>query len=203
MTRELRRGTGLSDEGGGYAVGQLSCFCAGWDHSAVLHRVWRGCFAAAAPVGAVQRGGEPGRHDGGSGHPAAAGISALADLEPFPTTRFRRQSRLENLCRSFTMRRRALPTAFTVTATQNRRFGCNTHRYRFDVYVLDCRLALDSQTRLRSAQGDEGTYPPAGKFDRKVSPFPTVWKQDADGRKINIKGRIVYGKNSAAAGAAQ
>ena len=25
----------------------------------------------------------------------------------------------------------------------------NTHRYRFDVYVLDCRLALDSQTRLR------------------------------------------------------
>ena len=25
----------------------------------------------------------------------------------------------------------------------------NTHRYRFDVYVLDCRLALDSQARLR------------------------------------------------------
>lgn len=37
--------------------------------------------------------------------------------------RFRRQSRLENLCRSFTMRRRALPTAFTATAVQNRRFG--------------------------------------------------------------------------------
>lgn len=81
----------------------------------------------------------------------------------------------------------------------------NTHRYRFDVYVLNCRLALDSQPGQaeRSAQGDEGTHPAVGKFDRKVPPLPAVWKQDADGRKIDIKGRIIYGKNSAAAGAAQ
>lgn len=37
--------------------------------------------------------------------------------------RFRRQSCLENLCRSFTMRRRALPTAFTATAVQTAALG--------------------------------------------------------------------------------
>ena len=150
MTRGLRRGTGLSDEGGGYAVGQLPCFCIGWDHSAVLHRVWRGCFAAAAPVRAVQRGGEPGRHN--------------VDLD-IPLLREYPHWLIWNLSPTQEIPA-AIPPGESLPelhdAAQGVAYGVhryrgpkpplwvrNTHSYRFDVYVLDCRLALDSQARLR------------------------------------------------------